>query len=231
MQPDELSVTNDRQFAVKSAGSRSELDALQATCRRQALVIDMLSEAVSTLRRGAIGLKAENVEQRAATDRARRHQSSRSGADHLCGGERIEVHLTLDVQAPEAARKAAADCLRGRVTASMLDNARLLVTELVTNSLRRSGASACEGVVVRVELTRGVVYLEVEDPGRGGKIAPRSPVETGGFGLNLMQTLSERWGIERAPSGRTRVWVQLTRGFVTAASPSPPTENKSAWPE
>jgi hypothetical protein len=32
--------------------------------------------------------------------------------------------------------------------------------------------------------------------------------------LNLVQMLSERWGLERAREGGTRVWAQLSRGPV-----------------
>jgi hypothetical protein len=81
----------------------------------------------------------------------------------------------------------------------------------VTNSLCHSGASAGAVVVVRVELTGTMLRLEVEDPGRGGVIAPRAPDHGGGFGLNLVQELSERWGLERVTAGGTRVWAQLVR--------------------
>jgi hypothetical protein len=44
-------------------------------------------------------------------------------------------------------------------------------------------------------------------------IAPRSPdlEGGGGFGLNVVQALSERWGLERIAAGGTRVWAQLAR--------------------
>ena len=39
----------------------------------------------------------------------------------------------------------------------------------------------------------------------------------GGFGLNLVQMLSERWGVERLAGGGTQVWAQLARaGGVSA---------------
>jgi hypothetical protein len=52
--------------------------------------------------------------------------------------------------------------------------------------------------------------VEVEDPGRGGMIAPRPSdlLNGGGFGLNVADSLSESWGVERSSSG-TRVWTQL----------------------
>jgi len=103
--------------------------------------------------------------------------------------------------------------LRGRVPASVLETAQLLVSELVTNSVRHSGASAGESVVVRVQLTDSMVRLEVSDPGCDGVIAPRAPdlEGGGGFGLNVVRTCSERWGLEHFAAGGTRVWAQLAR--------------------
>ena len=98
----------------------------------------------------------------------------------------------------------------------MLEDALLVVSELVTNSVCHSGASD-GAIVVRVELTGTMVRLEVEDPGRGGVIAPRSPDLDGGFGLNLVQGLSERWGLERVAAGGTRVWAQLAWASAPAS--------------
>jgi hypothetical protein len=56
-----------------------------------------------------------------------------------------------------------------------------------------------------------MVRLEVEDPGRDGAVAPRQAGLNGGGGrgLNLVQTISERWGVERVAAGGTHVWAQL----------------------
>lgn len=152
-------------------------------------------------------------------------QTARTNGKPPGGGERVaapaeldelrgalEFRLALDAKAPRAARTLVADCVGARVPGSVRDDAQLLVSELVTNSLRHSGAPAGQGIVVRVELASSMLRVEVEDAGRGGVIAPRAAdVETsGGFGLSLVQALSERWGVERAPVGGTRVWAQLT---------------------
>jgi anti-sigma regulatory factor (Ser/Thr protein kinase) len=196
MHPDQSALTNGTSPSTGQRVARSELDKLRATCRRQELLIDSLGEAAATLRRGALALKAENAQLRAAEH------------DHA-----VEVRLALDAQAPAAARSVVADRLGQGVAESEVDDARLLVTELVTNSLRHSGASAGDGVVVRVELTRSMLRIEVEDPGSGGVIGPRAADAEvgGGFGLNLVQALSELWGVERVAVGGTRVWAQLAR--------------------
>jgi anti-sigma regulatory factor (Ser/Thr protein kinase) len=204
MYPDESALTNGKPSSVhQRSAARSELDELRATCRRQALVIDSLSEAAAALRQGAVALKAENAQLRVD------HEYGRGQS--VDDGDGIEVCLALDVQAPGAARSVVADCVGERVPVAMLDDAQLLVSELVTNSVRHSGASAGDGVVVRVELTRSMLRIEVEDPGSGGVIGPRAAEVGGGFGLNLVQALSELWGVERVAVGGTRVWAQLAR--------------------
>jgi anti-sigma regulatory factor (Ser/Thr protein kinase) len=193
--------------------ARSELDRLRATCRRQAHVIDALGHAVSTFRGGAVALKAENAELRAENDRVRRGAARASGRDDV-----RDVHVPLDVRAPGAARIVVTECLRDRVAASVLEGALLVVSELVTNSVCHGGASAAGVVVVRVGLTETMVRVEVEDRGRSGAVAPRSPdlEGGGGFGLGVVQALSERWGLERIAAGGTRVWAQLARAPLSA---------------
>jgi anti-sigma regulatory factor (Ser/Thr protein kinase) len=211
MHPDESALTNGKPPSMRQrAAARSELDDLRATCRHQALVIDSLSEAAGALRRGALALKAENARLRVGADH-RRSPSAGNGRDDA--DEAIEVRLALDAQAPGAARSVVTDCVGARVKSSTLDDARLLMSELVTNSLCHSGASAGDDVVVRVDLTPSMVRVEVEDRGREGLIGPRAAdgENGGGFGLNLVQALSERWGVERLAIGGTRVWAQLAR--------------------
>ena len=203
--------------------ARPELDQLRATCRRQARVIDALTDAVLTLRRGAQALKAENADLRAQTAEARNRRPSPARAHgRVHGGERTEARFALDVHAPAAARSTVAACLADRVAPTVLDNALLLATELVTNSVRHSDMPADATVGVAITLTPADVRLDVDDPGRGGAVAPRPPDhETGGFGLHLVHTLSERWGVERAAQGGTRVWAQIPRAPVTAVGSSP----------
>jgi anti-sigma regulatory factor (Ser/Thr protein kinase) len=123
-----------------------------------------------------------------------------------------ETRIRLDVYAPAAARLAVERYLCGRVADRVLNVAQLLASELVTNSVRHSGLPDSEYVVVRVHVWRGLCRLEVEDPGGDGVIALRSADQRngGGMGLNLVELLSDRWGVIRAAHGPTRVWVQLT---------------------
>jgi anti-sigma regulatory factor (Ser/Thr protein kinase) len=148
----------------------------------------------------------------AAEGRFRQDRESLARPSGTPGGS-LEFRLALDVPATTDAREAVAAWLGDAVAPSVLDHCKLLVSELVTNSVRHSGMPADEEVVVRVDLTRDSVRLEVGDPGCSGTVAPRTPdIQTGGgFGLNLVQMISEKWGVERSAREGTRVWAVLAR--------------------
>ena len=104
------------------------------------------------------------------------------------------------------------ECLERRVVAAAVESAKLLVSELVTNSLRHSDG-AMDEVLVSVALMDDCFRVGVQDSGSDAVIAAR-PADLGtggGFGLNLVAMLSERWGVERLAGGGTRVWAQLPR--------------------
>ena len=223
MKSDETVSANGRSaISSDGFGARPAPEGLQAKCRRQAIVIERLSEALSTFERGARALKAENSELRAENDRLRHHRRLESRPDRrVDGGESAEVAIPLGVQAPGVARSVVAEWLADQVAPCVLETALLLVSELVTNSVRHSGVPEGEDVVVRVDLWRDGCRLEVEDPGRDGVIAPQPHdlLNGGGMGLNLVQMLSERWGVVRAAEGPTRVWAQLPRAAAPRISP------------
>jgi anti-sigma regulatory factor (Ser/Thr protein kinase) len=184
-----------------------ELERLRATCRRQAVLIDSLREAVATFSRGAKALKEENTELRAESTRLRGQRRFPSRPEwRREDAELAEVVIPLSAEAPELARGVVAGCLTDLVVPPVLENAQLLVVEMVTNRVRHSGAPEGGDLVVRVHLWRDVCRLEVEG------IAPQRPDRSGGpgWGLDLVQLLSDRWGVVRTADGATRVWAQLS---------------------
>lgn len=117
----------------------------------------------------------------------------------------VELAIEAGPRAPAIARRAVNAALaERRVAAAGLADAQLLASELVTNSVRHSGMPAGDELVVRLRVWDDRCRVEVEDRGREGVIAPREPdpIEAGGMGLNVVQTLSERWGLVRAADGR-----------------------------
>jgi serine/threonine-protein kinase RsbW len=121
----------------------------------------------------------------------------------------FEVTVAAGIEAPAAARAAVTAWMAGHVSETMLADAQLLVGELVANSVRHADAPADAVVSVRAHVRADVLYLEVEDRGRTGSIAPRAPdlQHGGGFGLNMVEMLSARWGVNR--DAGTRVWAEL----------------------
>ena len=221
MKSDQTGSANGRAAVSPDRFDRPALEGSQAECRRQAIVIERLSEALSTVERGARALKAENSELRAENDRLRHHRHAAPRPDRpVDGGEPAEVAIPLGVQAPGVARSVVAEWLADQVAPCVLETALLLVSELVTNSVRHSGVPEGEDVVVRADVWRDGCRLEVEDPGRDGVIAPQpqDPLRGGGMGLSLVQMLSERWGVVRAAEGPTRVWAQLPRAPALISS-------------
>jgi anti-sigma regulatory factor (Ser/Thr protein kinase) len=213
MKPDGAASAKGRsESPLGRSGPRTELEHLRATCRQQAAVIGTLRKEVSAFHRGAAALKAENSELRAELGGLRWYRSAAVAAGRLADGELVEVVLALDARAPGAARSLVVQCLEGRVLASAVDSAQLVMSELVTNSLRHGGAPMDE-VVVSVELMPAWLRVGVRDSGSNAVIAVQPPnLEAGGgFGLNLVQMLSERWGVERLAAGGTQVWAQLVR--------------------
>jgi anti-sigma regulatory factor (Ser/Thr protein kinase) len=218
MKSDQTASANGRTArSSDDTGSPLVPDGLQAKCRHQAMVIDTLGEALSAFERGARALKAENSALRAENDRLRRRPrlASRPDAD-VDGGEPAEEAIPIGAQAPGIARRVVAQRLADHVAPSVLETALLLVSELVSNSVRHSGVPEGADLVLRVGLWSDGCRLEVEDPGRDGVIAPgpQDLLRGGGMGLHLVQTLSERWGVVRAAEGPTCVWVQLPRQLL-----------------
>jgi anti-sigma regulatory factor (Ser/Thr protein kinase) len=113
--------------------------------------------------------------------------------------------------APATARAAICAGLADHLTEAVLADALLLVAELVTNSVRHAHAPSEAVITVRAELRPDVLRVEVLDGGSGGSVVRRAPdlENGGGFGLNLVETLSADWGVDR--SGGTLVWAELAR--------------------
>jgi anti-sigma regulatory factor (Ser/Thr protein kinase) len=101
------------------------------------------------------------------------------------------------------------DRLDGSLPAPMLQDLRLLVSEIVTNSIRHGPTE--QAVELRVRVDRRMVRVEVEDGGPGFEpptFAARSELEAG-WGLMLVDRLADRWGVS---SGRnTTVWFEIDR--------------------
>jgi len=123
---------------------------------------------------------------------------------------RWEVDLERNPDSAAEARRALAD-VAGQLSASRLEDARLLVSELVTNAIRHAGLSAADRITLVLETDANALRIEVRDPGPGFELAEPTPdpARPSGWGLYLVRELSDRWGVERDDD--TIVWFELDR--------------------
>jgi anti-sigma regulatory factor (Ser/Thr protein kinase) len=138
------------------------------------------------------------------------------------GGHDVIGRLHLQLRpGPEAAGEGrhALDRLEGSLGDAQLSELQLLVTELLTNSIRH-GVDDRGWIMLDVELFTNAVRVVVTDSGPG--FEPQQPRPTphldrpGGWGLCLVDRLADRWGVDRG--NRTAVWFELDRGeFARAA--------------
>jgi anti-sigma regulatory factor (Ser/Thr protein kinase) len=113
---------------------------------------------------------------------------------------------------PRAAGRARTELsrLRADLDAPLLETVRLLVTELVTNSVRHAGAAAVDLAVL---VARDRVRVEIANPGTTFEPEQRDSgqVTEGGWGLFLVERLSDDWGVTSDDGGYQRVWFDIRR--------------------
>jgi anti-sigma regulatory factor (Ser/Thr protein kinase) len=116
-----------------------------------------------------------------------------------------------------AARLALAD-LDSVVDASTAFDVRLLVSELVTNSVQHAAVSAEDSIRLRVGIQGDHVRVEVLDSGPGfDPPEPFPDAETdSGWGLFLVNQLADRWGVNRDED--SCVWFEIDRSKETAGA-------------
>jgi anti-sigma regulatory factor (Ser/Thr protein kinase) len=108
-----------------------------------------------------------------------------------------------------AARLALAD-LDDQLDPSLAFDVRLLVSELVTNSVQHAQVAAEESIVLVLGITAEKVRVEVRDDGPGFEPPASPPPENAdkGWGLFLVEQLADAWGVEDRRKG---VWFEIRR--------------------
>jgi anti-sigma regulatory factor (Ser/Thr protein kinase) len=88
----------------------------------------------------------------------------------------------------------------------MAEDTVLLVSELVGNAVRHTGARVFG---LRMRRRRGWIRVEVRDPSRGLPcLMPVQETDVSGRGLFLVDKLSDRWGVDLLPRGKT-TWFEM----------------------
>jgi anti-sigma regulatory factor (Ser/Thr protein kinase) len=140
-----------------------------------------------------------------------RDQGSSEGADRdeleASHGRRVSVHLRPTRAAAEQARRALQQLA---LPSPLADEAQLLVTELVTNSVRHAGLGPDERIQLTADWSGTWLRVHVRDRGRSrlagagaGSIRPAPGAESG-WGLYLVDRLASRWG-----SSADGYWFEL----------------------
>jgi len=121
----------------------------------------------------------------------------------------VEQELPKSSEAPGLARDAMGR-LRGEVRQDFVDDATLLVSELVSNGVKYGGDGR---ITLHIDAGPNRVRAEIVDQGSGFEPQTRATREMtvadeGGWGLHLVETLADKWGVYE---GSTHVWFEIRR--------------------
>ena len=126
----------------------------------------------------------------------------------------VDETIDCDPRAPAIARRAVEE-VAANVDPGVLRDAQLLVSEVVTNSIKHSGSD--DPIQLRVWERSTGLKIEVADGGFGFEPAePRDRgVDEGGRGLLILEALADRWGTSY--DARARVWFELSPRSVSGS--------------
>ena len=104
----------------------------------------------------------------------------------------------------------------------LVEAATLMVSELVTNSIRH----ATGPVAITLEVTADRLRIDVSDPGPGTpSVRSPAPGENSGRGLRIIAELADDWGLTSNPETGNNVWfvlqldtAQFSEGTVEAGA-------------
>jgi anti-sigma regulatory factor (Ser/Thr protein kinase) len=121
----------------------------------------------------------------------------------------MEITRTFDSSpaAPAMARHSL-DKLARTIPSERMDDLRLIVSELVTNSVSHAGLGGSDRIQMTVEVSRSRLRVEVANRGHGFT-TPRARVSSQhGRGLLIVDRLADRWGSQGG--AETTVWAELS---------------------
>ncbi|MFL5796684.1 MAG: ATP-binding protein [Actinomycetota bacterium] len=124
----------------------------------------------------------------------------------------LDLQLPAGALAPSYARALVAG-LGERLSDELLDDLVLLVSEVVTNSVRHAELEPGDMIRLLVRATATSIRLDVVDRGRGfdrPDVSDHQPTEPDGWGLYIVDRLADRWGVAR--EGGSRVWFEIDAG-------------------
>ncbi|MFJ6939227.1 ATP-binding protein [Streptomyces sp. NPDC101132] len=120
----------------------------------------------------------------------------------------------------EARHRMRAQLRLSGVSESVVDDAVLILSELLSNACRHGRPLGSDEVgdgdvraAWRVD-ARGRLTVEVTDGGGPTRPVPSTPSVTarGGRGLNIISALAQDWGVRDGAAGEVTVWVTVAAG-------------------
>jgi anti-sigma regulatory factor (Ser/Thr protein kinase) len=124
------------------------------------------------------------------------------------------IVLARGVQEVGRSRRWLREVLGGGADRRQVDDACLVMSELVTNALRHGLGR----VVVHTSTTvDGTVRLSVTDWTEDApQLLPADPARVGGLGMHVVDALAGDWGVAAFPGGKT-VWAWIPRSPTSSA--------------
>ncbi len=132
------------------------------------------------------------------------------GVSRRANGNRLDFQLQAR---PESVASVRRTLERAQLPDGLLEDAKLLATEMVTNTLRHARLAPGEPIHVHVEWTRSTVRIfvrggsaPIDTPPVVGSIRP-NPGAQSGWGLYLVDRMASRWGTNL--DGQAGYWFEL----------------------
>jgi anti-sigma regulatory factor (Ser/Thr protein kinase) len=121
----------------------------------------------------------------------------------------ISTSLMADSLAPGSARSVLSEFLGAKLSDERAQDAELLTSELVTNSVLHSGLVASDLIRLELSLTDERLRVTISDADVSFDRGDGRRPDLGGWGLVLVERVSDRWGIVR--NKPNSVWFELDR--------------------
>jgi anti-sigma regulatory factor (Ser/Thr protein kinase) len=121
--------------------------------------------------------------------------------------QHVQLELPAESGSPQIARDALAPLA---MPPELLDKAKLITSELVTNGVRHGNAEAGEFIRFSAKLHQAVLRIEVTNAAAVASrptMQPRGELRSSGYGLIIVDALADRWGSDN--DGAVRVWCEL----------------------
>jgi anti-sigma regulatory factor (Ser/Thr protein kinase) len=140
---------------------------------------------------------------------------SRGERLYVMGGDKVEESVTTQLPSGESTSSLARAFLRNTLETWELDGlgevTELLTSELVTNVVRHVGTP----MTVRAVRHPSSIRVEVDDASVDPPVLQHpAPLDAGGRGLLLVDTLADQWGTDLRPDGKT-VWFEIDAPTAT----------------